>query len=303
MNLFVIGNGFDIAHGLATSYKDFRGYLEEQDWAYLERFESFYGFSTDSDKEFVEGALWKEFEIKLSTFDEEDIVDQGSSIDLGLDGGDIAIEDTLIDHWKKQYGYIKKLNDHVRQWIEQIDINIPTKTKIINSKHDDLYFTFNYTLLLEKIYHIDDGNILHVHGSIGEKDYPPIIGHGDSDKVEAARNNAMRARNELREKESSIYSAIADYYEHTLKNVNLHISINKGFFNRLSNVDKIFVIGSSLGDSDMPYFQEIKSSTKEGTIWNIYYYDALDEIAFLNKIASLGVGKENIHMIPSEEFF
>ena len=29
-NLFVIGNGFDLAHGLKTSYEDFKLYLMEQ---------------------------------------------------------------------------------------------------------------------------------------------------------------------------------------------------------------------------------------------------------------------------------
>ena len=30
MNLFIIGNGFDLAHGLKTSYEDFRRYLLEE---------------------------------------------------------------------------------------------------------------------------------------------------------------------------------------------------------------------------------------------------------------------------------
>ena len=30
MKLFIIGNGFDLAHGLKTSYEDFRAYLQEE---------------------------------------------------------------------------------------------------------------------------------------------------------------------------------------------------------------------------------------------------------------------------------
>lgn len=29
MNLFIIGNGFDLAHGLATKYNDFKEYLQK----------------------------------------------------------------------------------------------------------------------------------------------------------------------------------------------------------------------------------------------------------------------------------
>jgi len=65
MNLFVIGNGFDRAHGLNTSYFDFRYYLEEQDWEYLTCIERMYNFVPESNRKIVEEYLWKEFEKKF----------------------------------------------------------------------------------------------------------------------------------------------------------------------------------------------------------------------------------------------
>lgn len=42
MKLFIIGNGFDIGHGLPTHYWDFRTYLENRDPSFLTAFEEHY---------------------------------------------------------------------------------------------------------------------------------------------------------------------------------------------------------------------------------------------------------------------
>ncbi|WP_035796056.1 bacteriophage abortive infection AbiH family protein [Clostridium akagii] len=304
MNLFVIGNGFDRAHGLNTSYFDFRHYLEEQDWEYLTCIERMYNFVPESKREMVEEHLWKEFEKNLSSANEDEIIDLGMSIDMGLEGGDIGIEDTLNDYWEERYGYIERLNGFIKLWIDQININTSKKTNRIKNDTNDLFLTFNYTLLLERIYEIDKYNILHIHGSIDEEnDLPPVIGHGDYLKISKMRRRADEAGEEFDEKESSICNALAKYYERTFKDVNYYISIHRDFFGRLSCVDKIFIIGHSFGDVDMLYFKEIKENTKQDIIWNIYYHDDRDKINFMNKIISIGVKIENIKMLKSVEFF
>ncbi|MCS4585866.1 hypothetical protein FZ990_08370 [Clostridium perfringens] len=138
MKLFVIGNGFDLAHGLKTSYYDFKNYLDEENWAFLSSLESMYGLSVGgwmdhaSDgmiKSVFENRLWKDFESKLSDIDET-IIYSGEDIELGLEGGDIGVEDTLDDYWEDQYEFIKRLNDYLVYWVKQIDIsNIVKKNK------------------------------------------------------------------------------------------------------------------------------------------------------------------------------
>lgn len=43
--LFIIGNGFDKAHGLKTSYWDFRNYLEKYAEGFLIRLENMYNIA------------------------------------------------------------------------------------------------------------------------------------------------------------------------------------------------------------------------------------------------------------------
>ena len=304
MNLFIIGNGFDRAHGLETSYVNFRNYLEEIDWEFLICLERMYNFFPESKREVVEKYLWKEFEKNLSGVNEVEIIDGANSIDMGLEGGDIGIEDTLNDYWEEQYGFIERLNEFINLWINQINIDVDKKTNIIKSDEDDLFLSFNYTLLLEKIYEIEKYNILHIHGSVDEwYDSSPVIGHGDFIKISEMKRRAYEAGEEFEEKECSICNALANYYERSYKDVKHYIFQNRNFFERLNKVKEIFVIGHSLGEVDMPYFEEIKEHVKQNATWNVYWHDDGDDIVYKQKIMSLGINNENIKMIMSKEFF
>jgi hypothetical protein len=301
LNLFIIGNGFDRAHGLPTSYVDFRNYLEEDNWDYLVSLEAPYDFVPESKRNLVEEYLWKNFENNLSEINEAEIIDGCMSIDMGLEGGDIGIEDTLIDYWEEQYGYIKSLNDYLKSWVEQIDICVPKKTKRIKRKSDDLFISFNYTLLLEKVYKIDKYQILHIHGSIDNDDLQPVIGHGNSGKIREAKEQELEASENFWEKESSIYNALANYYERTLKDVPYYIRIHSSFFKQLNRVDQVFVIGHSFGDVDLPYFKKILESIHVNAVWNIYYYSNEEATEFLYRIKQIGI--KNYKLLHSSDFF
>lgn len=304
MNLFIIGNGFDRAHGLSTTYINFREYLEREDWSYLVKLEEPYGYVPESARDLTEGRLWREFENNLSDINESEFVDAGTSIEMGLESGDVDIEDTLNDYWAEQYRYIMRLNDYLKSWVEQIDINVFKKTNKIKKSADDLFLSFNYTLLLEKIYKIDSYQILHIHGCIDNSvGYTPVIGHGNKEKIRKSREKAYEASENFWEKESSIYNALAAYYEKTLKDVNHYLNYNSEFFKRLKGVEQVFVIGHSLGDVDLPYFKKVLRSIQKDAIWNIFYHCSKEEALFMEKIVSVGVKVEHIRMLQSSEFF
>lgn len=304
MKLFVIGNGFDLAHGLKTKYKDFREYLEKDDEHFLYALEGMYGFCRESNRQGVEKYLWEEFEKNLSCINEGEIIDFGTGIDMGLEGGDIGIEDTLNDYWEEQYGFIEKLNCYVKEWVEKIDLNIDRKSKIISEEFNDLFLTFNYTLVLENIYAIDSNNILHIHGSIDKwYDCEPVIGHGDYFKINEMKQLAYEASEEFWEKEASIYSAIANYYERTLKDVEYFKRTNNSFFKQLNRITEIFIVGHSFGEVDKVYFQEIKKNVGDDIMWNVSYHDKDDRKKYKNSVLALGVKEKNIHMLHTDEFF
>jgi len=64
--LYIIGNGFDLHHGIKTNYVDFRNYLEENFPDLFDSLESYYNMDEDS-------LLWSEFENGLKEFDPTDL--------------------------------------------------------------------------------------------------------------------------------------------------------------------------------------------------------------------------------------
>lgn len=62
MKLYIIGNGFDIAHGLPTQYWDFRKYLEKVDYDFLRAFEMRYYIYPNMSDEAKKNLLWNELE-------------------------------------------------------------------------------------------------------------------------------------------------------------------------------------------------------------------------------------------------
>jgi len=304
MNLYIIGNGFDVAHGLSTKYIDFRNYLKKEDWEYLVQFEAPYNCFSESRRDLNQKYLWREFESNLSDINEAEIINNCMLTERQLNSVYHKSEDALYEYCEKQYQYVRRLNDYIKAWIEQIEIQVPKKTFLLNRDRDDLFITFNYTTLLERIYQIDPNQILHIHGSVNkEDDFPPVIGHGNAYKIQQAKEKASEASEKLLEKQTSVYHALENYYTRTLKDVNYFINIHSQFFNRLKTIKQVNVIGHSFGNVDLPYFKKILGSIQENAVWNVYYHSNNEIALFRDKIISVGVSSEQIKMLPSSEFF
>ncbi len=132
---------------------------------------------------------------------------------------------------------------------------------------------------------------------------PPIIGHGNLGRIKEYKALAYEAENKFREKETSIYKALSNYYESTFKDVTLNLSLHSNYFEKLRSVDRVFVVGHSFGDVDLPYFKKDMDSIQENVIWNIYYYNDAKASVFKDKILSIGVRNEQVQMLQSKEFF
>lgn len=70
-HLYIIGNGFDCHHGICSSYKAYRTWLQEHHPRLYERLSEFY--ATDNDE------WWWEFELNLGEIDITDYIDNTAS--------------------------------------------------------------------------------------------------------------------------------------------------------------------------------------------------------------------------------
>ncbi|MGL5963394.1 MAG: AbiH family protein, partial [Fusobacteriaceae bacterium] len=199
------------------------------------------------------------------------------------------------------------------------------------SDFEDSFLTFNYTRVLEEVYGIDSFDICHIHGEVEDE---LVIGHLNQErsveltkeknkeqdsffkKVEEKSDVLDEEEYELAMEEFSYrenhfdykveqlkHQLLIDYYDETVKVPATHIRANKAFFNNISNVKNIYVVGHSLGDVDMPYFKEIFKKVDKDTKWNIFYHEEYEKVMFEKKMLEIGIDKKNIVIENSELFY
>lgn len=287
-NLYIIGNGFDIAHDLDTSYWAFRSYLEKNHLDFLLAFErmygieqldpSEYGYTVEAQEQWddkVYDTLWSEFEKFMGFPNIQDMLDISTSVleNLDLEGGNDGIKGTMDEYWRSEFGFIEKLQEYVKEWITCVDIGevVPQKSNLLNNS-DDYFFSFNYTTVLEDIYNIED--VVHIHGSIGcNADYSPVMGHCNRNQMDEHSQYAKEAFEINDEGETSIHEAIVDYLTAIYKDTEHYIRINKRFFDRLKSVEKVIIFGWAAGKVDIPYLNVIRNSVSKNARWEVYYHD------------------------------
>lgn len=316
--LYIIGNGFDMAHGLDTGYWKFREYLEEHYPDFLCRFEELYDIATIDVtdpritnsmikrwEESVKNTLWSKLEDMIGKPNIQYMLDFSQSIleDMDLDGGNIYIEDTMDFYWQDHNKYINFLQDYLLEWIESIDT---TKVSVKSKKlfeSNDLFLNFNYTDVLENTYRIED--VFHVHGGVKAiSDIQPIIGHCNKTDIDNYERLAKDAEDTFSEGEASINKAVANYLKSIYKDTDSIIKVNKKFWNQLSNVNHVVIIGWSAGEVDAPYLKIIRDNISRDSKWTYYWHTEDARKNIYDSLASEGIiGKFLVDDYSSDLFW
>lgn len=302
MQLIIVGNGFDRGHGLPTTYWHFRIYLENIYPEFLSLFENHYDIYPRTDEKVKREILWNELETNLANIDEDKIIDKAASIDIDLESGEVGIEDTLYYFFSNEYSYIRLLAKYLNQWVRTIRIrDIQPKTTAINKRNDALYITFNYTAVLQTVYKIDPERIIHIHGSLRERDGLPVLGHGNKTRIEKIQKKRLDAQSLFDERETSICRVVENYYERTYKDISRYKP--KLFLLAKKNITEIIVIGHSLAGVDIPYFKSIDAITKQMAKWKVYYHHESEKMQMLNQLINCEISTDRIVMLNSKDFY
>jgi len=299
--LFIIGNGFDCAHGLKTSYDNFYKYLSRKDASLDEQ--SLLDLLTDelgvyedevnkvwSDLESLLGMVDFETEIEMTS---EYYIDQNDdNTDKDTDYYDYQVIDNML---AKQFD-VELLPSIFASWISTIDV-IHAKPKgcfmkIIQGRFNK-FLTFNYTRTLENIYNVFLP--MHIHGSIdeyGEAD-GILVGHGNDKLKEYVY--CAGDRNPLGELSScsaieECQNRARDMCNAWRKDVRSNLEKNIGFFQGIQDMRMIYSYGFSYGDVDMPYIKEIVDNLREQekVQWFFESYNEVRNISYEKKIRGIG---------------
>ncbi len=322
MKLYIIGNGFDMAHNLKTSYWDFRCYLERYAEEFLIELEKLYGYYPYDPAEYhvpknkqnealkqhedaLYNTLWQSFESSLGNPEESEfhtVCDSAISDMEDLESGPIGIEDTLNHYFEEQFGFVLDLQEYLLKWAKQIRLNKAIVKKDAMNSSKDLFLSFNYTATLERVYSIAPSNICHIHGGIPPYcDTTPIIGHGNTESIQQwekwkEENNALFDEGGI-----SKCRAISNFYSRTLKNTKEILTRNIPFFKRAKDIREVIVIGHSFGEVDLPYFKKIVEVSGKYTPWTIVYHSDTEKGRLEGKAKELGLS--NITMIKSDDYW
>ncbi|MEG0164875.1 bacteriophage abortive infection AbiH family protein [Anaerorhabdus sp.] len=261
--LFIIGSGFDIDHGLKASYNDFHDYLKITYPNAEYESVNVTSYTIDNHGEFIVekeevvgylvnvilrtvGQNWKDFENALGELDFENDFDNLPEC-LDRDGDE--------NLWHDAYNNenlatdlticVPKIKELFAEWVETIEITgCEPNRKFLNILEgaNNYFLSFNYTMTLEDVYGID--KVCHVHGKQGGK---IVVGHGIDSLIE--ENDIMNVG-----RESGLNQIRLALRKNTDKALDLH---HKFFVNLPSEISSIYSYGFSFGAVDMVYIKEL----------------------------------------------
>jgi len=281
--LYIIGNGFDLHHGINTDYKEFRNYLEINYPDLLDSLGLYYDIDEDS-------LLWSEFENELKEFDPTELEENFGEYMPDYSSDDFRDRDRydLRFYIQNELQPIQNgLQEAFNNWIasrktpNNKDLNIPIDINAI-------FLNFNYTNVLESLYGISRNNINYIHNKSGENNSDLLFGHAWNPQQWAKqRTPEMPVDLDDEQKQNWIdyqsdsydysvmraYEEIDGFFSNIYKDCESIIDKNHDFFSNLRDIKEIFIYGHSLSEVDKPYFEKIAKIVDLSIVhWTVSYY-------------------------------
>jgi hypothetical protein len=94
---------------------------------------------------------------------------------------------------------------------------------------------------------------------------------------------------------------IEQSFDYTFKPTETIIDQYKNYFESLSTINKVFVLGHSISEVDLPYFKEIANNVDPNAKWTISCFNDDEPKRFTETLGKLGVGQNNISFIKLED--
>ncbi|QFI38148.1 hypothetical protein FR932_09980 [Moritella marina ATCC 15381] len=284
--LVILGNGFDIWQGLPTSYSNFHKQYGDS----LEEHTQYFDDLCNIDLE------WANFEESLGSFDQGNFHDnaawQPSLEEMADDRTCLyGFEDEISN---KKEELVDDITNAFNEWIRSVDVS--KATKLIEFPKSFKFVNFNYTTTLQHVYEIPEDNILHIHGRVRNN---IVFGHGRGGNS----SESIQERDEpwFEESQRSASSVSGIFHKPVDEILERHKHQLEGY----GGVTDIVVIGHSINEIDIPYFQCILSAYPDAE-WKNYNYQDLEEgidavTDTHNKLIGAGVPDEKLISTSSEE--
>ena len=275
--LYIIGNGFDLHHGLKTSYLNFRDdYVKKMSSVLWNDLLDIYGEAPQNNN-----LWWKDFENMLGKVDYDSLSKSRNGDALGF----MKVRNLMKGKLPPLFG----------KWIKDVDSQIDASKIELMDEIDasSLFFTFNYTLLLEKAYHVKEENVWHIHGSVKHPD-DIVVGH------DADAGQLVKYTQEYNKDQQRISPSYADNINQEAlngaKKVKDRIWKEEERFDQYCDIKHFIAMGFSFNNIDLPYIEKIWNLNryKDEVEWTVYVHTSEDD-SIIKTLMDIGVSKLNIH--------
>ncbi len=285
-NLYIIGNGFDIYHGIPSRYSDFKEYLKSSNQTLHDHVIEYLPVEEN----------WCDLEVAFAHLDVDNVIDEAMQY----------LQTYSAENWSDSFHHDYQfeldkivsdlssgLKSYFCEWITHLELpspnSLPCEPLRINRK--GCFLTFNYTRTLQCVYGVGNDNVIHIHGESEQGESEIVLGHSWNPEEISDLNDVPNPEDmDTRVMEGN--EIVNDYLGKTFKPSKKIIEDNAFFFSNLSSVNKVYVLGHSMSEVDLPYFEEIRGNVNENAEWIVTYYGEEELDRHKETIRSLGI--ENV---------
>ena len=293
---FIIGNGFDLHHGIPTSYEDFRNHTLRE---YPKGYELINKSLLNTDEDNVM-QIWGDLETSLSRTTVHYLPDLYQNC---IRGYDKCVDNGAdpIDCAKKIREPYVLLMELLEKWACSIRIESYKKLNFINFTKNDRIMTFNYTETVEKLYNCSKKRVFHIHGKVGDRlsfghdtnwnTYLPLdrlpVFEGDTLENATLSYRCNETYDPILEETKQILMSIPNILYKDTKEI---ADQSSGFLKHISNSDALFILGWSVSKIDRPYLEEALSyARQEMPIYYVgYTQETLDNFVTIMEECGFG---------------
>lgn len=307
--LYIIGNGFDLMHGVRSSYYAFRDTLGKRN-----------SLRTSLEQFWTPEDIWADFEAGLAHFNAKAMcskfmvhewldICEAYDEDAGMAEFFMAVEGaanpivTVVNDLQKRF----------RMWVESLAIGTddrPLRSMFRKGK----VLCFNYTEFVETLYGIPEDNVCYIHGCRRKKKYHPkdklILGHmpGASEGAYDFEDDSYVGTRDPRKlymieaAQEHVFRLVAESDDALTKNCSDIIAAHEPFFSGLDEIENIIVIGHSFSPVDWDYFSEVVSNLPDGKACHWYFgcHGCRDLDNLKQLLAELGIDSDTASVFRTD---
>lgn len=308
--LYILGNGFDLMHGVKSSYYAFRDSLGKRNSLRM----MLEAYLTPED-------IWADFENALACFNIQ-AMGNSSMIDSWLDYMGAYEEDAGAAEYFMAIEtaalpiqtVAQELPRRFRMWVESLRIG--TKDRPLKQLfRKGRVLCFNYTEFVETLYGVPEQNVCYIHGCRRkQKGHPAdrlLLGHmpGASEAAfafaakEQAKKPTSYRRAMCSTAQAQVLQLIADYDTELTKDCREVIAAHAPFFSSLHETEAIIVIGHSFSPVDWDYFAEVAANLPDSKHTHWYFgCHGLRDLKNLDQLLQkLALERETISVFRTDE--